>query len=58
MHALNKILENNKIILTNLSKMKLPKCIQDHCEENKFTKEGNYEGGWRDDLCQEEEEYG
>ena len=36
----------------------LPKCVEDHGEEDKLAKEGDDErGGW-DDLGQQEEEHG
>ena len=35
----------------------IPKCVEDHGEENKLPKEGDAEGGGGDDLGQEEEEH-
>ena len=34
-----------------------PKCVEDHGEEDELPKEGDNEGGGRDDLGQEEEEH-
>ena len=36
----------------------IPKCVEDHGEEDKLPEEGDDEGGGRDDLGQEEEEHG
>ena len=38
--------------------MRLPEGVQDHGEEDKLAEEGDHEGGWGDDLSQEEEEHG
>ena len=35
-----------------------PEGVQDHGEEDKLAEEGDHEGGWGDDLSQEEEEHG
>ena len=35
-----------------------PECVEDHGEEDKLAKEGDDQGGGRDDLGQEEEEHG
>ena len=35
-----------------------PECVEDHGEEDKLAKEGDDQGGGRDDLGEEEEEHG
>ena len=36
---------------------KLPECVQDHGEEDKFAEQWDHQGGGRDDLSQQQEDH-